>query len=373
MIIAVSIFLSVLFLSYANGANDNFKGVATLFGSGTTDYKKALAWATITTFLGSLTAIFVAQKLISVFSGRGLVSDAVANDPIFLISVALGAALTVFIATKIGIPVSTTHSLTGALVGAGLMAVGSKVNFHILGNKFFLPLLISPLISTFLTFIIYPCFKLTRLKLGIERQMCLCVGEKVEPVYIQQNGTAVLKSTGIALTVGQLQNCRQYYQGKILGFDTQRIIDNLHYVSAGAVSFARGLNDTPKIVALLLVMSAFSLKSGIFIVGIAMAIGGILNSGKVAVTMSKRITEMNHGQGFSANLVTAFMVIFASKWGMPVSTTHVSCGSLFGIGLVNKKANLSVIKQIILAWVLTLPMAAMLAGGSYLILRAIST
>ena len=78
---------------------------------------------------------------------------------------------------------------------------------------------------------------------------------------------------------------------------------------------------------------------------------------------------MNHGQGFSANLVTAFLVIFASKWGMPVSTTHVSCGSLFGIGLINKKANLSVIRQIILAWVLTLPLAAILSGVCFLIIK----
>lgn len=365
------ILLSTCFLAYVNGANDNFKGVATLFGSGTADYKKALAWATITTFLGSLTAIFIAQKLISVFSGKDLVSDAVASDPIFLISVALGAALTVFIATKIGIPVSTTHSLTGALIGAGLMVAGSQINFHILGSKFFLPLMISPLIATCLTFVIYPCFKFTRLKLGIEREMCFCIGERYEAVYVQRDGTTVLRSTGVALTADQLQNCQHTYSGKILSFDSQRILDKLHYISAGAVSFARGLNDTPKIVALLLVMSVLSLNWGIIIVGVAMAIGGVLNAKKVAITMSKKITKMNHGQGFSANLVTAFMVIFASKWGVPVSTTHVSCGSLFGIGIVNKQANLSVIRQIILAWILTLPLAAALAGVCYLILRSI--
>ena len=98
----------------------------------------------------------------------------------------------------------------------------------------------------------------------------------------------------------------------------------------------------------------------------AMAIGGLLNAREVALTMSERITRMNHGQGFSANLVTAFLVIFASKWGLPVSTTHVSCGSLFGIGLVNKKANLSVIRQIILAWFLTLPLAAVLSAICFL-------
>lgn len=362
MVAIVFILLTTIFLAYTNGANDNFKGVATLFGSGTTNYRKALALATSATFLGSLTAIFISSKLIVTFSGKGLVPDTVVNNPNFLISVGLGAALTVFIATMIGMPISTTHSLTGALIGAGLVSAGTQINTHVLGSKFFLPLIISPVIAAFLSLALYRCFKLARVKLGIEREMCLCIGEKVEPVYIQHDGAMVLKSTGIALTVGQLQNCKDYYHGKILGFDCQKILDKLHYISAGAVSFARGLNDTPKIVALLLIMSAFSLKYGIFIVGISMALGGILHARKVAVTMSKRITGMNHGQGFSANLVTAFMVIFASKWGMPVSTTHVSCGSLFGIGMINKKANFSVIRQIILAWILTLPLAAILSG-----------
>jgi PiT family inorganic phosphate transporter len=355
------ILLTTVFLAYANGANDNFKGVATLFGSGTTDYKKALWWATITTFFGSITALFISAKLITAFSAKGLVPEAIVGNPRFLISVGMGAALTVFIATVTGIPISTTHSLVGALIGVGILTAGAQVNFHILGNKFLLPLLLSPAISAFLTLVIYPCFKFARIKFGIEREMCLCIGESAEPVCIQQDGTAILKSSGLTLTVGQLKNCRQYYRGKILGFDSQKVLDKLHYVSAGMLSFARGLNDAPKIVALLLVMNTFSLKWGIFIVAFAMAIGALLNAKKVALTMSRRITKMNHGQGFSANLVTAFLVIFASKWGVPVSTTHVSCGSLFGIGMVNRKADFSVIRHIILAWVLTLPLAAILA------------
>lgn len=371
MIYIVLILLATIFLAYANGANDNFKGVATLFGSGVSNYKRALWWATITTFLGSLTAIFISAKLITAFSGKGLVPEQIAQDPYFLISVSLGAALTVFIATLTGIPISTTHSLIGALLGVGLLSVGGQINFHTLSNKFFLPLLLSPAISAFLILVIYPCFKLARIKLGIEREMCLCVGESVEPVCIQPDATAVLKSSGLVIKVDQLKNCQQYYRGKILGFDSQAILDKMHYISSGAVSFARGLNDTPKIVALLLIVKVFSLNWGLFLVATAMAIGGLLNAKKVALTMSKRITAMNHGQGFSANLITALLVIFASRWGLPVSTTHVSCGSLFGIGLVNKKANLYVIRQIILSWVLTLPIAAIFAGICYFILGKI--
>ncbi|MBI3008189.1 MAG: inorganic phosphate transporter [Candidatus Omnitrophica bacterium] len=369
MTLVIFVLLSTIFLAYANGANDNFKGVATLFGSRTTDYKKAIWWATITTFLGSLAAIFISAKLIGVFSGKGLVPDSIVRDPNFLICVGMGAALTVFIATMTGMPVSTTHALTGALIGVGLVSAGAQIDFHILGKRFFLPLLLSPAISIFLTLAIYPCFKFARINLGIEREMCLCIGNNVESVCIQRDGTAVLKSSGLTIAVDELKNCQQYYQGRILGFDSQKVLDKLHYISAGAVGFARGLNDTPKIIALLLVMSTISLKSGIFLVAFAMAIGGLLNARKVALTMSERITKMNHGQGFSANIITAFLVIFASKWGLPVSTTHVSCGSLFGIGLVNKKADWHIIGKIILAWIITLPLAGFLSGTIYFLLK----
>lgn len=367
----IFVLLSTIFLAYSNGANDNFKGVATLFGSGASDYKKALCWATITTFLGSITALFVASNLVTAFSGKGLLPDIIAGDPHFLIAVGLGAACTVFIASLTGIPISTTHSLTGALLGAGIIAVGTNINLHTLSGKFFVPLLFSPVMAAMLTLLIYPSFKRVRIRLGIERQMCLCVGGNTETVCLQNDGTAVLKSTGIVLTVDQLKNCQQVYSGKILGFDSQEILDKFHFVSAGAVSFARGLSDTPKIAVILLAAKAFSLDWGLFLVAAAMAIGGLFNAKKVAFTMSEHITAMNHGQGFSANLITALLVIFASKWGMPVSTTHVSCGSLFGIGLVNKKANFYVIRQIVLAWVLTLPIAMIFSGIYYIILRKI--
>jgi PiT family inorganic phosphate transporter len=87
--------------------------------------------------------------------------------------------------------------------------------------------------------------------------------------------------------------------------------------------------------------------------------------------MSQKITRLNHGQGFTSNLATALLVIFASRLGLPVSTTHVSVGSLFGIGLVTRQADLRVVMGIVLSWVLTLPIAAILAGGSYWLLKTL--
>lgn len=373
------ILLATLFVAYTNGANDNFKGVATLFGSGTTDYRKALTWATVTTFAGSLAAFFWAEKLVKTFSGKGLVPDALIATPEFLPAVALGASATVLLATLTGIPISTTHSLTGALVGAGLVAIGGELGFDALGKNFFLPLLSSPFIAVILTAVVYLIFRFTRQTLGVSRKTCVCVGERIIPVAV----TGLLN--GQVLSIAQLKSmdifidnknrcqaiARDRYDGKVLGIDAQQILDTLHFMSAGAVSFARGLNDTPKIVALAVTAGALGLKVNIGLVAFIMALGGILSAKKVAATMSHRITAMNHGQGFTANLITAILVIAASKIGVPVSTTHVSCGSLFGIGLVNGKANGKMIAGIISAWVLTLPISALISAGFYFGLRTI--
>lgn len=378
MLWIIFIIVSTIMVAYANGANDNFKGVATLFGSGTTKYRKALSWATITTFAGSIAAFFLATSLVETFSGKGLVPDSLIATPDFLVAVALGTSVTVFIAAIFGIPISTTHGLTGSLVGAGLMAIGpTQLGFNTLGKNFFIPLLLSPFIAVMFTIVLYTLFKSIRGYLGISRQSCICIGSKVIPVPRLESGDGSKFSVGqlktLNIVVDEKEACHakavEYYQGKLWGIDLQRILDALHFLSAGAVSFARGLNDTPKIVAICVTANVLGLKSGIMLVAIVIAVGGLLSARRVAMTMSTRITRMNHGQGFSANVVTAVLVIFASTWGMPVSTTHVSCGSLFGIGLSNGQANWKVISGILSAWVLTLPVAAMLAGMSYFILH----
>lgn len=78
---------------------------------------------------------------------------------------------------------------------------------------------------------------------------------------------------------------------------------------------------------------------------------------------------MNHGQGFSANLATGILVIVASLFGLPVSTTHVAVGSLFGIGLATGQGNSRVMLHIALSWLITLPCAALISAGAYAMLR----
>jgi PiT family inorganic phosphate transporter len=366
------ILAAVVLLAYSNGANDNFKGVATLFGSGTASYRRALAWATITTFAGSVLALVLARGLVDTFSGRGLVTDAVAVQPAFLTAVSLGAALTVLLATLFGLPISTTHALTGALVGAGAVATQGQVTLGTLGSSFLLPLAFGPLVSVVITLLLYPLFKLARKGSGVTTSTCVCVGSQFEEVIVQPGGTLAVRSSGVVLQAGQASDCVERYQGHMFGIEAGPVLDTLHYLSAGAVGFARGLNDTPKIVALLIGAQTLSPNAGLALVAVVMALGGILNARRVAETMSRRITRLNPGQGFTANLVTSLLVTTASRFGLPVSTTHVSVGSLFGIGIVNGTANRRMVVAILLAWVTTLPLAGLLGAVSYWLTGALS-
>ncbi len=372
--ILLFLFITTLFLAYSNGANDNFKGVATLYGSETLSYRQALTLATAATVLGSVGSIFLAERLVKAFSGKGLVTDSVANSPEFLLAVALGAGCTVMLATVLGFPISTTHSLIGALLGSGFMAVGWQMQFGALGKKFILPLVVSPLIAVALAGGVYFLARWLRKSLGLNEKTCLCVETQEWAALIPSDTLAVQQSAlspATATTIGLWEACERPTTPRSGGWmiNSQSLLDSAHIVSGGVVCFARGLNDTPKIVALMLAISALGLRWGMLAVAVGMAVGGVLNARRVAETMSRKITPLNHGQGFTANLVTGFLVIFASRMGVPVSTTHVSVGSLFGIGTVTGEADSKVIREILLSWVLTLPVAALLSTGAYLLLR----
>lgn len=308
--------LAVCCVAFSNGANANFKGVASLYGSGTTTLRGALLWGTATTFAGSLAAGFLADGLLKKFSGRGIVPDALIESPDFLSAVAIGAALTSFLATRFGFPVSTTHALVGALCGAGLAGSGTEVHIAALGKSFLYPLFFSPAVAVVFGGMTY----------------------------------LLLKSVHLA------------------PHQRTRTLDVLHYLSAGGASFARGLNDTPKMAALLLVVPGLDLRWGYLAIAVIIALGGLLDADRVAETLGKKVTAMDPGQGFAASLVTAGLVATASWHSLPVSTTHVSVGSLLGIGVTTGQANWRKVGEILLAWFSTVPCAAILAALAYAIL-----
>ncbi len=311
-------FAVVASLAFANGANDNFKGVATLWGGGDLSYLQAWFVANVATLFGAVVAVYLGGEVAKTFSGKGVVGQDVLESYAFAMAFAAGAAGTVFLATILRYPISTTHSILGSLAGAGVaLAAGGamgEVNLQPLINKGAVPLLMSPLMAAGLTYALW--------KIG-------CV---------------VFKSADIKARV-------------------ERLSKPLHILSGSAVCFSRAVNDTPKIASIALLGGAAGV-SHITVyasIGIVMTLGGVLFVRRIAEVMSQKITKMSSNEGLTGNLVTAFLVIIASKMGLAVSTTHVSVGALFGIGLENGNVDKRKMVEIVLSWVLTLPIAFGLA------------
>jgi len=349
--------LSAMLLAFSTGANDNFKGFATVWGSGTLSYRRALTLATIATLAGSLVSLLVASTLVQQFSGKGLVSSAVVSDPTFIVSVGLAAAATVLMATRAGLPVSTTHALMGALLGAGLAHGAGNVNFTKLTGTFLLPLLVSPVLAGALGF---AAFRLMRLR--NQARDCACVTGATVQLSGAGAGTgaSALRVALPQLVIASAAECRTLPE-PIMKVGLARLLDRTHTLSAASICFARGVNDTPKLVAILLAASVFDAKVSIGMVAAVMAFGGLLYARRVAETMSQRMVKLDHTQGLAANLITAVLVLFASKLGVPVSTTHVSVGSIAGTGFASGFVDRTTLRNIGLSWVGTLPLAGAIA------------
>jgi inorganic phosphate transporter, PiT family len=234
--------------------------------------------------------------------------------------VADGAGITVALATRLGFPISTTHAIMGGLVGSALSS-GENIAFGHLGKQFILPLLTSPIISALLGFIVY----WTASQVNRRPQM-------VEGLSAAQRAKDPLLLTGA------------------------------HMASAATICFARALNDTPKLAALLLGAGVMSAWNSALAVTAAMVAGGFLLSRRVAETMSLKLSDISSIQGTSANLVTSAVVLTASTFALPVSTTHVSVGSIIGSGKAADTLDLPTVRNVLLSWVVTLPVAIISAA-----------
>ncbi|MBI1891431.1 MAG: inorganic phosphate transporter [Burkholderiales bacterium] len=342
-----------LFLVFGNGANDNFKGFATVWGSETLSYRRALLLATIATAAGSLLSLSLAGGLAEQFSGKGLLPQAIVTAPSFLMSVGIGAALTVIIATRAGLPISTTHALIGGLIGAGWAASPGEVQYAKLWNTFLLPLLFSPVVAALLGFLAY---RLLRLRPAA--QDCACILPP-QPQLVPVTNIPMSSIAAPRLVIAEDAVCDAAQPAA--RFSIARGLDRLHIGSAGLICFARAVNDTPKLAALLIAAHMLHAQVSILLIAVVMAIGGLMFARRVAETMSRRVTRMDHTQGVAANLITALLVLGASKLGLPVSTTHVSVGSIAGVGAGGHTLNWKTLRNVLLSWIATLPMAAAIA------------
>ncbi len=397
--------LATLALAFVNGANDNPKGVATLVGSGTLDYRRALLLATSATLAGSIASVFLASRLIEAFSGKGLVPAGSLTSG-FLAAVALSATLTVLLATRLGMPVSTTHAILGGLAGAGFVAAGPAFDTRAALAGFAVPLALGPVAAIVAAVALVGAGRALRRRLGVGSDHCICIGNTWVPVGAvaasrsstpslmtaahtagarrgsrgaqatkllhgaggYERGSAIAAALApaavatLSLTVGRTSECRRRYVGRVLGFDIHTAVEQLHMLSGLLVSFARGMNDTPKIVGLAVATAAISPAAVALAAGLAMAIGGAIGARRVTHTLAARITPISAGRGLAANLATSLLVIGASPLGLPLSTTHVSAGGILGVGGAAGTLRWKSTSEVIAAWVATLP-AAFAAGA----------
>lgn len=349
------LFAAALLVAFSNGANDNFKGFATVWGSQTLSYRQALGLATLATGAGSFVSLTLAGALVKQFSGAGLVPDAVVGAPLFVLSVAVGAATAVLLATRLGFPVSTTHALIGGLIGAGLAQAGGQVHMDRLASSFLLPLLLSPVLAAVLGIAVH---RLTRRRPAPVDCACLVAAQPTPVTAAPIALPAARLMMPVVVLATDAQCDRLPTQARV---SVPRTLDKLHIVSAASICFARAVNDTPKLTALLMAAHLANARVSVAMMAATMLLGGLLLSRRVAENMSRRVTHMDHAQGLAANLITAALVLFASKLGLPVSTTHVSVGSIAGVGASAGTLDRRALRNILLSWIATLPVAAVAA------------
>lgn len=368
------LFALVLGLAFANGTNDVSKAIATLVGSGITNYQTAIVWGTVWTVLGACVSGIVASAMVKTFSS-GLMTPGTAIPPTLALAVLTSAIICVLVASRTNLPVSTTHALTGAMIGAGLAAfAGDELMWSAIAKKIALPLLLSPPLALTLSALLHPVLRTAAARW---EGSCLCLLPASRAlVTIDAKGmTRTLFQTGQTVVAIPSQCDRAGLQGINIG------LDSIHWVSSGLSSFARGVNDAPKIAAIVLLGSTLAswpsaqFHISTFVgVALAMGLGSYLGGLRVTRVLAEKITTMDHAEGLSANLTTSSLVLVSATMGLPVSTTHVSGSAIIGIGLLKgvRAIRWSTVRDMVLAWIVTLPAAGLLAWLAYFLLARFS-
>jgi PiT family inorganic phosphate transporter len=300
--------------------------------------------------------------MVSTF-GNGLLAPG--TTPTFAAALAtiLGATAWVLIATRSGLPVSTTHAIVGAIAGVGAVAYGFHgINWVAIGGKVVLPLLLSPVVSLVLTMLLS---RLASVATSPAARPAECLCAEIEPslVAVGASNTAALVAQGMQarITIGTQAACAAERPTAL-----RLTVDHIHWLTSGATSFARGMNDAPKMVALMLAASALSGGSPVapslmFVLAtLGMVAGSLVGGRRVTTVLAEKVTRLDHHAGFVANLVTAVVVTAGAVGGLPVSTTHVSSGAIIAAGAERGAINWRTVHEMVLAWVVTVPAAAAL-------------
>lgn len=355
-------FLLGIGIAAVNGANDVSKGIATLVGSGVTNTRRAVLWGTFWTGVGALAAIFLAKAMIQTF-GAGLFSSGVHPTLAAALGTITGAALWVLLATVLGMPVSTTHAIIGSVAGVAWLAYGVHgVRWSVLGGKVVLPLLLSPVLAGLLTAAVSRLWSRSSHSANTD---CLCLDVSGPMLATSDPMASAAVSAELRLSTCAVPGA------SALSFT----IDHLHWITSGATSLARGLNDAPKMVALVLGArllagdSSQQTTPAFLAVAAGMLLGSAIAGQKVTKVLACDVVTMTPREGFAANFVTAALVGPGAALGIPMSTTHVSAGAIMGIAGNGEAANGKVIRDMLIAWLVTIPFSALLGMTIWEILR----
>jgi len=357
-------------LAFVNGANDVSKGIATLVGSGVGDYRRATLWGTAWTSLGGLLGAVAATAMVATF-GSGFFAEGTVPTLTSATATLVGASLWVLIATRTGLPVSTTHAIVGSISGVAIAAYGlSGIQWSTVGGKIFVPLLLSPVASYALVTILLHARRSSVGASASAAPDCLCA--TIDQPMLASSGIAFQTGAArLSVATGTREACATE-RPQVL----RLTLDHLHWLTSGATSFARGLNDAPKIVALVLAATTLggsaALPSPLLfaVAALGMALGSIVASRRVTQVLAEKVTPMDHREGFNANLVTGALVTVGAILGWPMSTTHVSSGAIVGVGARRSALNWRTLRDIGLAWLVTLPASALLGIAAYAVGRA---
>jgi PiT family inorganic phosphate transporter len=400
-----------LFMAWGIGANDVANAMATSVGSKALTIKQAVIIAAIFEFAGAVLAGGQVTKTIR----KGIVdADLLAATPELLLygmlASLLAAGIWLLIASRNGWPVSTTHSIVGAIVGFAMVGIGmdavhwDKVGFIVASW------VVSPLLAGFIAFVLFSSVQ----KLILDTDQPFENSKKYVPMYMFLVGFIIalvtfikgLKHVGLENSVGEnyfyafliglaVMLLGKYYVSKIkldpkadrnFHFaNVERVFSVLMVVTACAMAFAHGSNDVANAIGPVAAVVSIVNSGGevaakaalplwvLGLGGIGIVIGLMMYGKKVIATVGHQITELTPSRGFAATLAAATTVVFASGTGLPISTTHTLVGAVLGVGLARGMAalNITVIRNIFMSWVVTLPAGAILSIIFFFMLKGI--
>ena len=389
-----------LFMAWGIGANDVANAMATSVGAKALTIKQAILVAAVFEFAGA----FLAGGQVTSTIRKGIIDATEINgNPELLIygmlSALLAAGIWLLIASRKGWPVSTTHSIVGAIVGFAAVGIGVESVHWAKVGTIAASWVVSPVMSGFLAFFIFMSVQ----KLILNTKDPLKNARKYVPFYIFAVGFILalvtlmkgLKHVGLDLSSGQ-SVLIAFITGIVtmtIGItvikrikinpdedadfrftNVEKIFGVLMVFTACGMAFAHGSNDVANaigpvaaivsIVKTGVVAQKSSLATWILLLGAVGIVLGLATYGwRVMRTVGKKITELTPSRGFAAELAAASTVVIASGTGLPISTTHTLVGAVLGVGIARGigAINLRIVRNIMLSWIITLPAGGILA------------